>query len=161
MSTVTIPSPSADGPGPTKPSDSQKQPFHLRRHLFSLDSGSLSIGLGSNPWIDFGNLPSDVNTAQPAAAPVNPQASAPLPQQAPNTTTSDTDRGPVARDIARSKWFLAPSTWRIDHLPTAPRNIYPTSVLTNFTRGLQTWVHRWVLHGHNPFIHRSMYAEGN
>uniref|UniRef100_L2GI53 RNA polymerase ii mediator complex component n=1 Tax=Colletotrichum fructicola (strain Nara gc5) TaxID=1213859 RepID=L2GI53_COLFN len=129
--------------------------------LFSLDAGPLSIGLGSNPWIDFGNLPSDVNTAQPAAAPVNPQASAPLPQQAPNTTTSDTDRDPVARDIARSKWFLAPSTWRIDHLPTPPRNIYPTSVLTNFTRGLQTWVHRWVLHGHNPFIHRSMYAEGN
>ncbi|EQB57775.1 hypothetical protein CGLO_02074 [Colletotrichum gloeosporioides Cg-14] len=129
--------------------------------LFSLDAGALSIGLGNNPWIDFSSLPSDVNTAQAAAAPVNPQAAAPPPQQVPNSTIPDTDRDPVARDIARSKWFLAPSTWRIDHLPTPPRNIYPTSVLTNFTRGLQTWVHRWVMHGHNPFIHRSMYAEGN
>lgn len=130
-------------------------------NLFSLDAGPLSIGLGNNPWIDFGSLPSDVNSAQPAVASVNPQASAPLPQQATNTETPDTDRDSVARDIAQSKWFLAPSTWRIDHLPTPPRNIYPTSVLTNFTRGLQAWVHRWVLHGHNPFIHRSMYAEGN
>ncbi|OHX00525.1 hypothetical protein CSPAE12_00896 [Colletotrichum incanum] len=32
--------------------------------------------------------------------------------------------------------------------------------MTNFNRGLQAWVRRWVMEGHNPFIHRSLYAEG-
>ncbi|OHF00456.1 hypothetical protein CORC01_04206 [Colletotrichum orchidophilum] len=133
------------------------------------DASPLATSIWSMPWsdLDFGNANFQLAMGPPSAAaafslpPPNPATS---PQQHPYYTTKPAYprlSSSVAASLAGSQWFLAPSTWRIDHWPAPPRDAYPVSVLTNFTRGLQAWVRRWVMEGHNPFIHRSLYAEGN
>ncbi|KAF9874616.1 hypothetical protein CkaCkLH20_07753 [Colletotrichum karsti] len=131
--------------------------------LFSLDADPLlPVGLCNAPWIDFSTLPPDLPTNLASYVPstsTSPE-DAYRSQNITNPPISSQNKT-IIDSLAQSKWFLAPSTWHIDRRPNPQRDTYPTSVLTNFTRGLQTWVKRWVLHGHNPFIHRSMYAEGN
>ncbi|KAL6239892.1 hypothetical protein BDW75DRAFT_226926 [Aspergillus navahoensis] len=46
-------------------------------------------------------------------------------------------------------WFLQPLAWTVP----AP------SVFSNFLRGLEDWLSRFVRDGHNPFIHRHLYSE--
>ncbi|KAF4501803.1 RNA polymerase II mediator complex component [Fusarium agapanthi] len=41
----------------------------------------------------------------------------------------------------------------------APDVIHPASVFTNFIRGLQNWLSRFVKTGHSPFIHRHLYSD--
>ncbi|KAL0930624.1 RNA polymerase ii mediator complex component [Colletotrichum truncatum] len=129
--------------------------------IFTLDAGPLSVGLWNAPWTDLPILPDFPTTTH---NPQPPSASHPQDARTESQTNTDTNtaiRKATVNDLDKSRWFIAPSTWRIDRWPTYRRNAYPTSVLTNFTRGLQSWVRRWVLDGHNPFIHRSLYAEGN
>ncbi|GKT45450.1 transcription factor gsfR2 [Colletotrichum spaethianum] len=124
----------------------------------TFDAASLAAGIWSMPWasLDFspGLQPASGFTASQLTPARNP------PQ--PSTQTQDPQHtaNPAATSLTESKWFLAPSTWRIDHWPAPAQDSYPIAVMANFNRGLQAWVKRWVMEGHNPFIHRSLYAEG-
>ncbi|EXK76553.1 hypothetical protein FOQG_18707 [Fusarium oxysporum f. sp. raphani 54005] len=56
-------------------------------------------------------------------------------------------------------WFLRPQTWTIAYHYHTPEAMPPASVFSNFIRGLQDWLSRFVKTGHNPFIHRHLYFE--
>ncbi|KAK1991158.1 hypothetical protein LX36DRAFT_663572 [Colletotrichum falcatum] len=116
----------------------------------TFDTASLAAGIWSLPWVGLDFSPGPLPASGFTTAPQIPPARSPPPQHATN---------PVTASLAESKWFLAPSTWRIDHWPAPAQDSYPVTVMTNFNRGLQAWVRRWVTEGHNPFIHRSLYAE--
>ncbi|KAF5668274.1 hypothetical protein FDENT_11890 [Fusarium denticulatum] len=62
----------------------------------------------------------------------------------------------ASRDLG---WFLGPQSWTIGYHYNAPDVIPPASVFTNFIRGLQNWLSRFVKTGHNPFIHRHLYSD--
>ncbi|KAF4421763.1 RNA polymerase II mediator complex component [Fusarium acutatum] len=62
----------------------------------------------------------------------------------------------ASRDLI---WFLGPQSWTIGYHYNAPDVIPPASVFTNFIRGLQNWLSRFVKTGHNPFIHRHLYSD--
>ncbi|KAK1659534.1 hypothetical protein BDP55DRAFT_733171 [Colletotrichum godetiae] len=132
------------------------------------DASPLTTNIWSMPWTDLDFTTPNFHLSPSTAFTLPPPKPAPIPQQhqqsdPPHIAKPDYPRltSSVAASLAGSQWFLAPQTWRIDHWPAPPRDAYPVSVLTNFTRGLQAWVRRWVMEGHNPFIHRSLYAEGN
>ncbi|OLN98070.1 hypothetical protein CCHL11_06782 [Colletotrichum chlorophyti] len=132
-----------------------------------VDPGSLTTGLWTPPWPDLSLnlLPPDFSSSSAAFdIPQPPPARPPHDgNQAHHrgTSRSQTRTDSVRASIAGGEWFLASSTWRIEHWNPPSREAYPPSVLTNFTRGLQAWVRRWVLDGHSPYIHRSLYADGN
>ncbi|KAF6823141.1 RNA polymerase II mediator complex component [Colletotrichum plurivorum] len=56
-------------------------------------------------------------------------------------------------------WFLTPPSWHIAHHYQPPGSMPPAAVLSNFIRGLQSWLVRFLRKGHNPFIHRRLYTE--
>ncbi|KAF4965722.1 hypothetical protein FSARC_6505 [Fusarium sarcochroum] len=56
-------------------------------------------------------------------------------------------------------WFLRPQAWTIAYGYHPPDAIPPASVFSNFIRGLQDWLSRFVKKGHNPFIHRHLYSD--
>ncbi|KZL69293.1 RNA polymerase II mediator complex component [Colletotrichum tofieldiae] len=124
----------------------------------TFDTASLAAGIWGMPWANLDFSPS----LQPASGFITPQLPPARNPPQPSTQTHDPQytSNPAAACFAESKWFLAPSTWRIEHWPTPDQDGYPITVMTNFNRGLQAWVRRWVMEGHNPFIHRSLYAEG-
>ncbi|EWZ02773.1 hypothetical protein FOYG_01997 [Fusarium oxysporum NRRL 32931] len=62
----------------------------------------------------------------------------------------------TSRDLG---WFLGPQSWTIGYHYNAPDVIPQASVFTNFIRGLQNWLSRFVKTGHNPFIHRHLYSD--
>ncbi|KAK2010726.1 hypothetical protein LZ32DRAFT_362977 [Colletotrichum eremochloae] len=135
----------------------QQPDLNTLTDTLEFDASSLEAGIWSMPWtsLDFtpASQPASLFTAlqfPPAKGPPQPTAQTHTPQ---HSTSS------VASSLAESKWFLAPSTWLIDHCPPPAPDSYPVAVMTNFNRGLQAWTRRWVMEGHNPFIHRSLYAE--
>ncbi|PON24945.1 hypothetical protein TGAM01_v206026 [Trichoderma gamsii] len=56
------------------------------------------------------------------------------------------------------KFFLLPSAWTIAYHYEPPAAYPPGEVLLNFTRGIQSWLKRFLRQGHNPFIHRHLYS---
>ncbi|KAF6830094.1 RNA polymerase ii mediator complex component [Colletotrichum musicola] len=56
-------------------------------------------------------------------------------------------------------WFLMAPSWQIAHHYHPPGSMPPAAVLSNFVRGLQSWLIRFLREGHNPFIHRRLYTE--
>lgn len=58
----------------------------------------------------------------------------------------------------RLKFFLLPSAWTIAYHYEPPADYPPGEVLSNFTRGIQSWLKRFLHQGHNPFIHRHLYS---
>ncbi|SPJ78652.1 uncharacterized protein FTOL_07042 [Fusarium torulosum] len=69
------------------------------------------------------------------------------------------DSGQLTHSSRDLGWFLGPQSWTIGYHYTAPDTIPPASVFTNFIRGLQNWLSRFVKTGHNPFIHRHLYSD--
>ncbi|KAF6827749.1 RNA polymerase ii mediator complex component [Colletotrichum musicola] len=117
--------------------------------LFALDAGALSFNLwNTTPWTDIPLLPSATNPQQRYTPP--PPAENPLSR-----------RRDIIEAVTRSTWFLTPSSWTISHRNTRVNDVYPARALTNFTRAMQSWILRWVTDGHNPFIHRGVYASPN
>ncbi|KAF6804495.1 RNA polymerase II mediator complex component [Colletotrichum sojae] len=57
------------------------------------------------------------------------------------------------------RWFLTPPSWHIAHHYHPPDSMPPAAVLSNFVRGLESWLVRFLRKGHNPFIHRCLYTE--
>ncbi|EEY19309.1 conserved hypothetical protein [Verticillium alfalfae VaMs.102] len=55
-------------------------------------------------------------------------------------------------------WFLPLSTWAQEPC-TIPTTIPSAPVFSNFVRGLQTWLTRYLVKGHSPLIHRHLYTE--
>ncbi|RSL98402.1 hypothetical protein CEP52_010401 [Fusarium oligoseptatum] len=65
----------------------------------------------------------------------------------------------LTRRFGDLDWFLQPQAWTVAFHYQAPDVIPPASVFSNFIRGLQDWLSRFVRNGHNPFIHRHLYSE--
>ena len=63
---------------------------------------------------------------------------------------------PFTRDLG---WFLSPSAWSIAYHYQPPPSLPSTRVFTNFIRGVQAWLVRFLRESHNPFIHRHLYSE--
>ncbi|KAH8738305.1 hypothetical protein BGZ61DRAFT_439908 [Ilyonectria robusta] len=74
------------------------------------------------------------------------------------TTSTRLISSPGSPGLAAGSWFLTPATWSITP-HDRPLNSFPVSVFTNFIRGLQDWLARFLRYGHNPFVHRGLYAE--
>lgn len=55
-------------------------------------------------------------------------------------------------------WFLHPSAWTIAYHYQPPASLPSGPNFSNFIRGLQTWLSRFLRTGHNPFIHRHLYS---
>ncbi|TDZ47439.1 Transcription factor gsfR2 [Colletotrichum trifolii] len=55
-------------------------------------------------------------------------------------------------------WFLVSPSWEMDYQQEPSSAIPPAAVFTNFVRGLQSWLSRFLRKGHNPFIHRHLYS---
>lgn len=62
-----------------------------------------------------------------------------------------------ARPPSDLRWFLHPSTWNIAHHYEAPASSPSGPAISNFIRGMQAWLVRFLRDGHNPFIHRLLY----
>ncbi|KXH32605.1 hypothetical protein CSIM01_07970 [Colletotrichum simmondsii] len=73
--------------------------------------------------------------------------------------TSDGASGPDVPNAEGLNWFLQSTSWTIDYQREAPVSIPPAAVFTNFIRGLQSWLVRFLHKGCNPFIHRHLYSE--
>lgn len=58
----------------------------------------------------------------------------------------------------RLKWFIVPPAWTVAYHYEPPSSYPPSEVLSNFTRGIQSWLKRFLHQGHNPFIHRHLYS---
>lgn len=55
------------------------------------------------------------------------------------------------------RWFLHPSSWNIANHYEPPSTVPSGPAISNFIRGMQTWLFRFLRDGHNPFIHRLLY----
>lgn len=58
----------------------------------------------------------------------------------------------------RLEWFIVPPAWTVAYHYEPPSRYPPSEVLSNFTRGIQSWLKRFLHQGHNPFIHRHLYS---
>ncbi|KAK1988897.1 hypothetical protein LZ30DRAFT_697931 [Colletotrichum cereale] len=146
----------SQGPFPDPPA--QQPDVDTMADTLTFDAASLAAGIWTMPWASLGFE----SSPQPAAgftAPQLPPARSPPQPPTQIHIPPEHAANPVTTLLAERMWFLAPSTWRIDHFPVPDQDSYPVAVMTNFNRGLQAWVRRWVMEGHNPFIHRSLYAE--
>ncbi|KAF5587114.1 RNA polymerase II mediator complex component [Fusarium subglutinans] len=82
------------------------------------------------------------------------------PSSLPGSSSGGTaDSGQLTQKSRDLSWFLGPQSWTIGYHYNAPDVIHPASVFTNFIRGLQNWLSRFVKTGHNPFIHRHLYSD--
>ncbi|KAH8124681.1 hypothetical protein LI328DRAFT_167022 [Trichoderma asperelloides] len=61
----------------------------------------------------------------------------------------------------RLEWFIVPPAWTVAYHYEPPSRYPPSEVLSNFTRGIQSWLKRFLHQGHNPFIHRHLYSNTN
>ncbi|KAH6867585.1 hypothetical protein B0T10DRAFT_541861 [Thelonectria olida] len=57
------------------------------------------------------------------------------------------------------RWFLQPSAWTVAYHYQPPASFPLGIVFSNFIRGLQSWLSRFLRAGHNPFIHSHLYTE--
>ncbi|KAK1538820.1 uncharacterized protein CCOS01_00134 [Colletotrichum costaricense] len=73
--------------------------------------------------------------------------------------TSDSASRPDVPNAEGLNWFLQSTSWTIDYQREAPVSIPPAAVFTNFIRGLQSWLVRFLHKGYNPFIHQHLYSE--
>ncbi|WQF85597.1 Putative zn(2)Cys(6) fungal-type DNA-binding domain-containing protein [Colletotrichum destructivum] len=161
---------------PTQQQQHQSNDATTMADALEFDAGSLAAGIwGSMPWLNLDFTSTTTLGLQPASsssgltgpspAPARhppPQESSESSRQTHNNNNKPQHSQPTAAEtsLAESRWFLAPSSWRIEHWPVPAHDAYPAAVMTNFNRGLQAWVRRWATQGHNPFIHRALYAEG-
>ncbi|KAF5543235.1 RNA polymerase II mediator complex component [Fusarium napiforme] len=122
------------------------------------DANSLALlGEISEPWLldpvfsaslNCPSLPSwTPSLSDPSSLPAS--SSSGIPEASNQLTHTYRDLG----------WFLGPQSWTIGYHYNAPDVIPPASVFTNFIRGLQNWLSRFVKTGHNPFIHRHLYSD--
>ncbi|SPO04168.1 uncharacterized protein DNG_06851 [Cephalotrichum gorgonifer] len=113
-----------------------------------VDGGSGSISQVGGPS-DKALLDSVFATTSPSLQPA-PSSSA----EADNPVAGHIT--PLCGDL---DWFLRPQAWTVDYHYQAPDTLPPPSVFSNFIRGLQDWISRFVSNGHSPFIHRHLYSE--
>ncbi|KAK1637892.1 hypothetical protein BDP81DRAFT_347391 [Colletotrichum phormii] len=80
-----------------------------------------------------------------------------------SSTATQTDSDGASRTVDPNAegltWFLQSTSWAIDYQRQAPVSIPPAAVFTNFVRGLQSWLVRFLHKGYNPFIHQHLYSE--
>ncbi|KAH6989908.1 hypothetical protein EDB80DRAFT_729231 [Ilyonectria destructans] len=55
------------------------------------------------------------------------------------------------------RWFLHLSAWNIAYHYELPSSLPSGPAFSNFIRGIQAWLLRFLRDGHNPFIHRLLY----
>lgn len=82
-----------------------------------------------------------------------------LPTPSSSTTVDPPANAQLTRRFGNLDWFLQPQTWTVAFHYQPPDTIPPAPVFSNFIRGLQDWLSRFVRNGHNPFIHRHLYSE--
>ncbi|KAH8807956.1 RNA polymerase 2 mediator complex component [Xylogone sp. PMI_703] len=59
----------------------------------------------------------------------------------------------------KADWFLAPETWRISHGGDTSADVgVGRAMMKKYITLLQSWFHRWVTTGNNPFIHPRLYS---
>ncbi|KZL79786.1 rna polymerase ii mediator complex component [Colletotrichum incanum] len=76
------------------------------------------------------------------------------------TNQADTDTAShLSLHAEGLNWFLQSPSWAITYQRSPPTSVPPAAVFTNFVRGLQSWLVRFLHKGHNPFIHRHLYSE--
>lgn len=116
------------------------------------DTNSLSLGVDiSEPWL------LDSVFSASLSGPSVPSWTSPLPGPAESAIVMPS--GQLTYTFGDFGWFLRPQSWSIGYHHSAPDAMPPASVFSNFIRGLQNWVSRFVKTGHNPFIHRHLYSE--
>ncbi|KAJ3956038.1 hypothetical protein N0V92_007436 [Colletotrichum tropicale] len=79
----------------------------------------------------------------------------------PNQSNSESSPNQLSPTVERLSWFLNSPSWTIAYHYHPPGSIPPAAVFTNFVRGLQDWLLRFLRKGHNPFIHRNLYTESS
>ncbi|KAM5364623.1 hypothetical protein ACJZ2D_011404 [Fusarium nematophilum] len=55
------------------------------------------------------------------------------------------------------RWFLHPSAWNVAYHYEPPSSLPSGPAISNFIRGLQAWLSRFLRDGRNPFIHQLLY----
>ncbi|GJC87780.1 transcription factor gsfR2 [Colletotrichum liriopes] len=76
------------------------------------------------------------------------------------TNQADTDTAShLSLHAEGLNWFLQSPSWTITYQRSPPNSVPPAAVFTNFVRGLQSWLVRFLHKSHNPFIHRHLYSE--
>ncbi|KAH7120457.1 hypothetical protein EDB81DRAFT_814263 [Dactylonectria macrodidyma] len=102
-------------------------------------------------WIDPVVTWNDLLPSQPPLDYINADASKELIH--PDTAGPSTNTAPLT-----SSWFRHPGSWTISHTPsTIP--CFSSAVFSDYSRNLEAWLCQWVANGHNPFIHRQLYAD--
>ncbi|KAJ0140979.1 hypothetical protein CTA2_1604, partial [Colletotrichum tanaceti] len=163
---------------PTRQQQQQQQQQQLNdaatmADTLEFDAAALAAAgaWGSMPWLNLDFTSATTLGLQPASSGLTGPPPPPPPQESSESSRQTHDNHhpqhpqhpqPTAAEtsVAGSRWFLAPSSWRIHQWPVPAHDAYPVAVMTNFNRGLQAWVRRWATQGHNPLIHRALYAEG-
>ncbi|KAJ9603719.1 hypothetical protein H2200_011905 [Cladophialophora chaetospira] len=71
----------------------------------------------------------------------------------------DQDHRPTCSGLLSDPWFLAPSSWIIDHkLSGTPGTItFGEEALFHFIEQLLAWLKQWTADGHCPLFHRRLY----
>ncbi|UPL00821.1 hypothetical protein LCI18_011755 [Fusarium solani-melongenae] len=82
-----------------------------------------------------------------------------LPTPSSNTMVDPPASVQLTRRFGDLDWFLQPQAWTVAFHYQPPDTIPPSPVFSNFIRGLQDWLSRFVRNGHNSFIHRHLYSE--
>lgn len=62
-----------------------------------------------------------------------------------------------AQPFGDLRWFLHPSSWDIANHYEPPASSPSGPAVSNFIRGIQAWLFRFLRDGHNPFMHRLLY----
>ncbi|PNP61500.1 hypothetical protein FNYG_13787 [Fusarium nygamai] len=122
------------------------------------DAGSLAlVGEMSEPWLLDPVFSASLNC--PSIPSWTPSLSDPSSLPGSSSSGIAETSGQLTHTSRDLGWFLGPQAWTIGYHYTAPDVIPPASVFTNFIRGLQNWLSRFVKTGHNPFIHRHLYSD--
>ncbi|CCF42807.1 hypothetical protein CH063_12700 [Colletotrichum higginsianum] len=99
-------------------------------------------------------------TTSSAASLTNTTSAPSLSSSAAAANQADTEAGSHTSSQAEGlNWFLQSPSWTIVFQRSPPNSVPPAAVFTNFVRGLQSWLVRFLHRGHNPFIHRQLYSE--
>ncbi|KAF5559193.1 RNA polymerase II mediator complex component [Fusarium mexicanum] len=124
----------------------------------AVDANSLSlVGEMSEPWLLDPVFSASLNC--PSIPPWTPSLSDPSSLPGSSSSRIAEVSGQLTHTSRNLRWFLGPQSWTIGYHYNAPDVIHPASVFTNFIRGLQNWLSRFVKTGHNPFIHRHLYSD--
>ncbi|KAF5237567.1 hypothetical protein FANTH_10758 [Fusarium anthophilum] len=122
------------------------------------DANSLAlVGELSEPWLLDPVFSTNLNCVSIPSWPPPLSDPSSLPGSSSSRVAEVSDQlMHTSRDLG---WFIGPQSWTIGYHYSAPDFIPPASVFTNFIRGLQNWLSRFVKTGHNPFIHRHLYSD--